>query len=174
MHDFFLKGKRALCRKVKRQKTRVKATQHHSFGALASLAASNQGFLGIGSNAGFSGVLAGTASTPNLGSLTQGQQSLALGGSGLFGRLSGNTLPPARSSLGVGDVGYTVLQEALRRGLLTDVNSARQQGNAVNNLLATQELQKKLQEQEAELIIQRFRQQQQQQDPQPPKQEKRG
>lgn len=174
-HDYFLKGKRALCRKVKRQKTRVKATQHHSFGALASLAAPTQPFLGLGSGASFSGALA-AASAPNLGSLLQSHaaaQGLTNPTSALLGRLSGSSLTPARA-VGGGDAGYNILQEALRRGLLTDVNSARQQGTAAaaNTLsLATQELQKKLQEQEAKLIIQRLQQQQQNAPSQPPNQQ---
>lgn len=176
-HDFFLKGKRALCRKVKRQKTRVKATQHHSFGSLAALAAPTQPFLGLGAGTSFSGALA-AASAPNLGSLLQSHTAahgLTNPALALLGRLSGNSVPPARV-VGGSDAGYNILQEALRRGLLTDVNSARQQGTtaAANTLsLATQELQKKLQEQEAELIIQRLQQQQQNAPTQPPNQQNR-
>lgn len=176
-HDYFLKGKRALCRKVKRQKTRVKATQHHSFGSLAALAAPTQPFLGLGAGTSFSGALA-AASAPNLGNLLQSHTAahgLTNPALALLGRLSGNSVPPARV-VGGSDAGYNILQEALRRGLLTDVNSARQQGTtaAANTLsLATQELQKKLQEQEAELIIQRLQQQQQNAPTQPPNQQNR-
>lgn len=157
-HDCFVRGKRAMCRKVKRQKTRGKVTQ--AFGSMQPLAnnADQSAVQGLVQSANLQGLLSSPAT-----SLTTLQANLGLGGaaSALLGRLSGDSLASIRPTGSVGDVGCSILQEALRRGLLSDIHNARQQNDVVSNLLATHQLQNQLQQQEAErLILQRLRQQQ--------------
>jgi HSF-type DNA-binding len=174
-HDYFEKGNRALCRKMKRQKTRVKATQHSSLGALATLASSqSQSSTNLELQARFHGMIAANRAHDLRNFLNAQQlpptQGLGYPAVALRGRLSaGSTLGvPTTSGIGVaaaaaaqGDVGYAVLQEALRQGLLSDANLVRQQQSNPASL-TKQDLQHKSHEQETEQIMQLIWQQQQQ------------
>ena len=164
-HDFFLKGKRSLCRKVKRQKTRVKTVQSApSFGAMSP----RQSFVDmIGANsAPFPNMLGGVANNNiSFNSLLSAQAASGMGDRasllrGLAAAGVGN-MSQNMAALGGGnvDVGQSFLQQALRRELLGDVNNLRASNSSTS--LISQELQNKLQEQETEIVLQRLLQQQQ-------------
>ena len=166
-HDFFIKGKRALCRKVKRQKTRVKPVQTTpSFDATSP----RQSFADMigNSNASFPNLLQGAANDNiSFSSLLNspaaagiGNRASLLSGLPAAGIGSVNQNLGALGSVGV-DAGQSLLHQALRRGLLGDVNNRRSSNSSTS--LISQELQNKLQEQEAEIVLQHLQQQHYQQ-----------
>lgn len=168
-HDFFLKGKRVLCRKVKRQKTRVKTIQSApNFGAMAP----RQSFVDMigAQGAPFPGMLGGGVANNNstsFNSLMSAQAASGIGDRasllrGLAAAGAGNMGQSMAALVGAGgaDVGQALLRQALHRGLLGDVNNPRASNTSTS--LISQEIQNRLQEQEAEIVLQRLRQQQQQ------------
>lgn len=158
-HDYFVRGERALCRKITRQKTRVKAVkntnQSHQGGSLSSLVITRQSMSNtLRSTANLPHLLSGigSASTPAVQSLlASNPHDFGLGSvDSLLGGLSGFGAP---TGVG-GDTNYSVLQQALQRNLLSGGNNVLHRAS----LLANQDGQQ--QGQETELLLQRLRQQQ--------------